>query len=44
MSLFLYLIWIGGVFAYPDQKIGFFRRIFWPHEIGEKLAEWVLRK
>lgn len=34
-SLFMVWVWIGGVFAMPEKKIGFFERVLWPIMIGE---------
>jgi hypothetical protein len=34
---FFFMVWLGGVFAMPDRKIGFALRIFWPTTLGEWL-------
>jgi hypothetical protein len=43
MTTLATLIWIGGVFARPDKKIGFWNRVWWPEKFGARLAEWALR-
>jgi hypothetical protein len=43
MVSWAFLVYIGGVFAMPDRKLGFFRRLSWPMEIGEYLAEKVMK-
>lgn len=40
MTVFTLMIWAGGVFAMPDQKLGIQRRLMWPAELGERLAAW----
>lgn len=41
MDAFFLMIWFGGMFARYDEKIGFFNRILWPFDFGERLAESV---
>jgi hypothetical protein len=40
MSIFFAVLYVGGVVAYPDRKIGFFDRMMWPSLLGQRLAEW----
>lgn len=35
VELFFMSIWIGGAFADPDEKRGFWNRFCWPCDIGE---------
>jgi hypothetical protein len=37
---FFAMIYIGGIFAQWDRKIGFWRRLGWPDRLGQKLAEF----
>jgi hypothetical protein len=40
MTLLALWVYIGGVAALENQKIGFFKRVFWPLALGERLAAW----
>lgn len=44
MTLFFIAIWAGGLGARTDRKIGFWRRVLWPHDLGEALHKWALRE
>lgn len=41
MSVLAFWIYIGGVFACANQKVGFFKRAGWPIYLGELIAERV---
>lgn len=41
MSYIVWFIYFGGAGAFPDRKLGFFRRVLWPFELGERIAEHV---
>ena len=42
MDAFFWLIYWGGVMHDMDAKIGFWRRLFWPLELGETLARFAM--
>lgn len=44
MTMFFVAIWLGGVDAMPSRKIGFWRRVFWPCDLGVHLFETVFDK
>lgn len=42
MSFLAWMIYVGGACAMPKRKIGFWRRVWWPIELGEVLLALVL--
>lgn len=40
MTMFAFSIWLGGVFANPNIKIGILHRLAWPMALGEQIASW----
>lgn len=43
-DIFFWLIYWGGVVAYPNEKRGFFARLGWPIELGEEIYYWIKRE
>jgi hypothetical protein len=43
MSLFICFVWSGGIFADWRKKKGWLDRVFWPVDLGQKLAQWAWR-
>lgn len=43
MSPFVLWVYMGGLFAFPNRKLGLYRRVTWPFELGERLAEFALK-
>lgn len=33
-------VWFGGLLAFEDRAIGFWKRVLWPLWLGERLAAW----
>ena len=42
MNLFFVMIFLGGMGARPDQKIGFWKRVLWPSVLGVVLYDMAL--
>ena len=42
MDTFMFIVWFGGMFARPDIKVGFIRRLTWPADFGAYLFALVL--
>lgn len=42
MDTFLLIVWLGGMFAPSDAKVGFTRRLTWPADFGAYLFALVL--
>lgn len=34
ISTFISLVWLGGIFAMRDKKVGWFDSIIWPFHLG----------
>jgi len=43
MSLFLFLVYVGGLMFEHDAKVGLFDRLTWPLTLGERLAKWAMQ-
>lgn len=39
---FIWFIWGGGFFRYRDAGHGFWASFFWPFDLGEVIAGWVI--
>ena len=44
MTLFMCLVYVGGVAALDGQKLGFFSRALWPLTLGRALHEWAIER
>lgn len=39
-DVFFWFVYIGGVFAEPKKKRGFFSRLGWPINLGQMVYFW----